>query len=207
MNLAQALAKIHSTGLPVLRLGDVAACLDVSTSNAAAIMLRLARAGHVERIKRGVWVLAGNVDPLVLVPYLTAPFPCYISLHTALYYHGMISQVPEMTYCVSLARTRVYRSPLVDVSVHHIPPGMFFGYEETKDGAVRMAAPEKALVDFLYLGQGKSRLFAALPELSLPASFSRRRARTMTARIRYHRRRAYVQKRLEALFAAADQDE
>jgi len=200
MTLTSALAKLRSAGLPVLRSADVAAYLDVSATNASAIMARLAKYGHVARIKRGLWAFA-DTDPLVIVPHLTAPLPSYISLQSALYYHDMVSQIPEVVFCVSLARTRTYRSPLGPVSVHHIPGSFFFGYEESKHGGVAMASPEKALVDFLYLGPAKSRLFAALPELNLPAGFSKKRVQSMITRIRDRKRRTYVQGRLKELLA------
>ena len=62
-----------------------------------------------------------------------------------------------------------------------------------------LAVPEKALVDVLYLSPAKTRLFAALPELELPRTFSARRARAMVVRIRSPRRRALVRALLEAL--------
>ncbi len=200
MTLAGALEKLRSAGLPVLRSADVAACLEVSPTNASAIMARLSKYGHVLRIKRGLWAFA-DTDPLVTVSYLTAPLPSYVSLHSALYYHDMVSQIPEVVFCVSLARTRVYSSPLGTVSVHHIPGSFFFGYETSREGRFGMASREKALVDFLYLGPTKSRLFAALPELTLPADFSKKRMQSIITKIPHIKRRAYVRCRAEKLLA------
>lgn len=194
MTLAGALKQLRSAGLPVLRTADAAAWLKTNPGNASAIMARLGRHGHVVRIKRGLWAFT-DTDPLLTIPYLTAPFPSYVSLQSALYYHGMVSQIPETIYCVSLARTRQYTSSLAAVSIHHIPGSLFFGYESDEAGKVEMASPEKTLVDFLYLGPARSRLFAALPELTLPATFSQKRLNTMIARIQNPRKRAYVQNR------------
>ncbi|HOU59507.1 MAG TPA: hypothetical protein PLS59_08685, partial [Kiritimatiellia bacterium] len=58
MTLAGALERLHAFGLPVLRTADVTAHLDVNPANASQIMLRLARHGYVQRIKRGLWSLA-----------------------------------------------------------------------------------------------------------------------------------------------------
>ena len=153
MTLSEALSKLRSPGLPVLRSADVAAYLSTSPTNSSAIMARLAKHGHVVRIKRGLWAFA-EIDPLVTVPYLTAPLPSYVSLQSALYYHGMTSQIPELVFCVSLARARSYTSALGTVSVHHIPGCFFFGYADSGREGVAMASPEKALLDFLYLGRG-----------------------------------------------------
>lgn len=54
--------------------------------------------------------------------YLTGPFPSYVSPQTALFYHEMISQIPHIIYAVSLARTRQYKTPLGNVSIHHLQP-------------------------------------------------------------------------------------
>jgi predicted transcriptional regulator of viral defense system len=200
MTLAGALEKLHALGPPVFRSMDAAAVLATTAANASTILARLGRHGHVVRIKRGLWALPGT-DPLAVVPHLTAPLPGYVSLQSALYAHGMISQIPDVVFCVSLARTRRYRSALGTVSIHHLPAEMFFGYEASRDGSFSIATPEKALLDFLYLGPAKSRLFAALPELELPTAFSRQRLAAMISRIPDRKRRSYVQSRVEKLLA------
>lgn len=200
MTLVGAWEGLRSLGLPVFRSTDAALQLAVRPANASQILARLARHGHVVRIKRGLWALTGT-DPLILVPHLTAPLPAYVSLQSALYLHGMISQIPDVVYCVSPARTRRYRFPAGTVSVHHVPPHFFCGYGTRPDGSVAIASPEKALADFLYLGPAKSRLFSALPELSFPAGFSRKRLAAWVARIPDRKRRTYVQTRLGEMTA------
>ena len=115
----------------------------------------------------------------------------------------MIEQVPAVTYAVSLARTRRFTTPLGTVSVHHVDPDFFFGFEHAGSSGGRLATPEKALVDFLYLAPARSRLFRALPELELPTRFSPRRARAIVARIGSARRRTMVARALDAIVRAA----
>ena len=57
-----------------------------------------------------------------------------MSLQSALYLHGMISQVPTVTYAVSLARTRRFVTTLGTVSVHHVQPPFFFGFQDVGHG-------------------------------------------------------------------------
>jgi predicted transcriptional regulator of viral defense system len=203
VTLVEALARLKEFELPALRTADLAAALGLRAAHASTILARLAHHGHVVRLKRGLWALAGKANPFALVAHLTAPLPSYLSLQTALYHRGMISQVPQVIYAVSLARTRRYATPLGVISVHHVPPQMLFGFDEIGDPAVRMAQAEKALVDFLYLSPGRSRLFSALPELELPRGFSVRRARAMLAKIPDPRRRALVTRRLDAVLEEA----
>ena len=151
------------------------------------------------RLKQGLWALADDIEPVKIPEYLTAPFPSYISLQSALYYHGMISRIPECIYAVSLARTRTYKTSITTVSIHHVQAEFFFGYEVDEKTAVKMATPEKALLDICYLKPAKTRLFTVLPELDLPDTFNVRKARQMIARIKMPRRKM-VEKCFEDFF-------
>jgi predicted transcriptional regulator of viral defense system len=199
MTLLEALRAIAAMDAPVFTTRDAAARLRVPNGHASVSLARLAAAGQLIRLRRGTWALPNCVDPLALPEYLTSPFPAYVSLQSALYLHGMISQVPSMTYAVSLARTRQFRTPLGTVSLHHVQPGFFFGYEDAGRGSGRLATPEKALVDFLYLTPARSRLFRALPELEWPTRFRVRAARAIVTRITSSRRRTLVARKLEEL--------
>ena len=199
MTLLEALAAIAAMDAPVFTTREVAARLRVPNGHASVSLARLAAAGQVIRLRRGIWALPNRVDPLALPEYLTGPFPAYVSLQSALYLHGMISQVPSMTYAVSLARTRRFRTPLGTVSVHHVQPAFFFGYEDAGRAGGRLATPEKALVDFLYLTPARSQLFRALPELEWPTRFRVSAARAIVRRIEPSRRRTLVARKLEAL--------
>jgi predicted transcriptional regulator of viral defense system len=203
MRLIDALTTLTAMQAPVFDTGDAAARLGVNTAHASTVLARLAAAKHLVRLRRGVWAFRDRVDALALPEYLTSPFPSYVSLQSALYRHGMIEQVPAVTYAVSLARTRRFTTPLGTVSIHHVDPGFFFGFENVGTSSGRLATPEKALVDFLYLAPAKSRLFRALPELELPARFSPRRARAVVARIGSAKRRAMVSRALEGIVRRA----
>jgi len=199
MTLIDALSLLARMQEPVFETGDAAAGLGLTAPHASAVLARLARAGHVVRLRRGVWAFPQRVDPLSLPGRLTAPLPSYVSLHSALYLHGLISQVPAVTYAVSLARTRRFDTPLGVVSIHHFAPSFFFGFEAHGTQGVLIASPEKALVDFLYLLPARSQLFRALPEIEIPRRFKVRLARGMTARIASTRRRAMVTRALDSI--------
>jgi predicted transcriptional regulator of viral defense system len=199
VRLIGALATLAAMPAAVFDTADAAAALDINTAHASTVLARLTATHHIVRLRRGVWAFRDRVDPLALPEYLTSPSPSYVSLQSALYLHGMIDQVPAVTYAVSLARTRRYTTPLGTVSIHHVAPDFFFGFEHAGTSGGRLATPEKALIDVLYLAPAKSRLFRALPELELPARFSPRRARAMVARIGSDRRRAMVSRALDAI--------
>jgi predicted transcriptional regulator of viral defense system len=185
-------------GKPVFTTGDAALHLGMTRSAASRALSRVAGAGLALSVRRGLWSLETQIDPLRLPEYLTAPFPAYVSLQTALQLHGMISQVPRVTYVASLAPTRRIRTRIADYSVHRLAP-TFLGGFVTTPGGVRLASPEKALLDTLYLAPARSRLFATLPEVEIPRSFDREAARRWGKRIAPGPRRDAVQARLDAL--------
>lgn len=200
MTLLAALSTIASMDAGVFTTSDAAACLHVPNGHASVMLARLAAAGQLIRLRRGVWALPNRVDPLALPEHLTSPFPAYVSLQSALYLHGMISQMPATIYAVSLARTRRFTTPLGTVSVHHVQPAFFFGFKDAGRAGGRLATPEKALIDFLYLTPARSKLFRALPELEWPTGFGVRAARAMVKRIAPVSRRTLVSRALERLW-------
>lgn len=180
---------------------DAGACLNINNAHASKLLARLASAGHLVHLSRGLWAFRDRVVPLALPEYLTAPFPSYVSLQSALYYHDMISQIPAITYAVSIGRTRRYETNLGTVSIHHIHPSFFFGFEPIGRSVSKIATPEKALIDFFYLSPAKSNLFRALPELELPKTFSTKKARKVISRIKSERRKNLVKKLFEELLS------
>jgi len=192
MRLVDALSLLLRLDQPVVETGDAAVILGVEKAHASKMMARLAEAGHLVALRRGVWAFPGRLDSLAVPERLTAPQPAYVSLQSALYHHGMISQIPSSIYAVSLARTRRFVTPLGVVSVHHIAPEFFFGFETLGEKGIRMARPEKALLDVFYLAPARTRLFCTLPEVEKPAGFDIREAHRMIAKIPFSARRNMV---------------
>ena len=199
MTLLEAHRKIRELRQAIVKTTDVAARLQIRRNHAAKVLARLADHGVAIRLCRGQWAIAEQIDRLEIPGRLTAPSPSYVSLQTALFYHGLISQIPEVTYAVTTGKTRRYETPLGAISIHHLEPEFFFGFESRGEKWIKMATPEKALLDFLYLSQARSRLFTLLPEVELPKSFSVKAARDMISRIPFAARRTRVRDRFEEL--------
>jgi hypothetical protein len=94
---------------------------------------------------------------------------------------------------------RIFKTPLGTFSIHHISPSFFFSYETVGKSGIKMATPEKALLDFLYMGPVKSKLFRSLPELELPRKFNIRNVRQMIRRISSPGRRTLVETQFQEL--------
>lgn len=202
MRALEAYRRLRATGVAVLETRDAATLLGLETSHASHMLERLAEADQVVRLKRGLWVFPDRVTPMHLPEYFTAPLPSYVSLQSALFHHGIITQIPQQVYAVSLARTQTWDTPIAKVAIHHVAPSFFFDYEIIENGAIKMATPEKALLDTLYLAPAKSRLFAVLPELDLEDVFNERRARRLLDGIPSARVRNTLLRRMEALLSS-----
>ena len=171
MNAREALACLRRLGVAAIDTADAAAALGLSTAAASQTLARLARAGLVSSVRHGSWWLDGEIDPLRLPEVLTAPLPSYVSLHTALHRRGLIEQIPEVVYAVSLARSQRVETSVGSFSIHHLAPEVFGGFEELESGA-KIATPERALFDFAYLSSGRApvhRAAGARVTASLPA--------------------------------------
>jgi predicted transcriptional regulator of viral defense system len=199
MTQVEALARLEGLDQPLFETRDLAALLKVERSNATQIATRLARTGLVVKLARGKWALKDRANRFAIAEHLTSPFPSYISLQSALYHHGMISQIPAVTYAVSLARPRRYETPLGAFSIHHVESHFFFGYETDETGSAKVAVPEKALIDVFYFRPTRTRLFVDLPEVEFPKTFDWNLAGHMARKIRGRSRRALVEQALSSI--------
>jgi len=202
VNARDAIARLQGLGVAAVTTADASAVLGLAVDAASHTLQRLALSGLLTRIRKGIWALGREPDRRVLLEYITAPFPAYLSLQTALYQHGLVEQVPEVVYAVSLARGGRVRTPVGTYSIHHVQPEFFGGFEVAASGA-KLATAEKALIDLLYLSPARSWLFAALPEVELPRTFRRSVARSWARKVPSARVRAMVESKLEAVLQSA----
>jgi predicted transcriptional regulator of viral defense system len=197
MNAREALGRLRSLRVPAATTSDTAAVLGLSVQAASHTLRRLASSGLVTSVRRGLWAFADQPDPLALAEYVTSPYPSYVSLQTALYRRAMITQIPSSIYLASLARSDLVETGVGTYSVHHLQPQLFGGFEHDPRTGTKVALPEKALFDFLYLSPTRSRLFAALPELELPRGFRKGDVHAWVDRIPSPRSRTIVARKLD----------
>jgi len=200
MRLLEAFEVFEKLKASVFSTNDAAALLSMSRASASQLLLRLAASGHLAKLKRGLWGLKAKLEPFLIPSYLTSPFPSYISLQSALYHHGMISQIPTVLYAISLGRTRQYQTSVVDVSIHHVDVNFFHDYVTDNQSGIKIATPEKALLDFFYLSDTQTNLFSSLPEIELPPNFQKTRALRLIKTIPSLKKRTLVLKRFKEKF-------
>jgi predicted transcriptional regulator of viral defense system len=199
MTAVEVLGLLKKFDVPLIETRDVAEILRISKDSAAKYLEGLRHRNFVEKISRGKWIVKdAKFDPLQVAEFITAPRETYISLHTALFYHGMIEQIPSRTYAVTIDRSKVVVTPLGTFSFHHCNPEFFVGYNFIKP-YLKLATPEKALVDYFYFGPSKTRQFSKLPELEIPKTFSWKKARDFCQMIPSIRTRTLVKMKINDL--------
>jgi predicted transcriptional regulator of viral defense system len=192
--------------VPVLTTAEAAAALQTSGSAASRGLRTLEAQGLVRRLRHGLWILTDqSLDPRAIVAELTRPFPAYISFQSALAARGAIDQIPREISVASLAKPRRIETRLATYVIHRLPPALFGGFEES--GGVALATVEKALFDYFYVASASGRTRSRLPELDLPASFSRKQLNSWLARIRSERLRTRVRAAIERALKHAEYED
>jgi predicted transcriptional regulator of viral defense system len=201
MKTTDAYADLLAMGQPVVTNREAAARWRTSSRTTGQRLRALEDAGLVRHLRRGLWALDMNLDPFVLAPYLTAPYPAYVSLWSALSHHGMIEQIPRQISISSLDRAQRVTTSVGVYDIHHLAPGLFGGFSVREESGY-LANPEKALFDTVYVRAAGSRR-AFFPELSLPAGFSEPHLREWIDRIVGPRLKTIVSRQIrEALKGA-----
>jgi hypothetical protein len=148
-------------------LMELARWVGGSSNRRFALLKRALKSGEVIRIHRGLYHLGSKYlrqkpDPLVFAQRIYGP--SYISLETALSYHGWI---PEAVYAItstSIDRSREFDTPIGHFSFTRIPQKVFYMEVDRVEKGGRsknepdfyfgetflMASPLKALADYVY---------------------------------------------------------
>ena len=120
---------------------------------------RLSRAvskGYLIRVKRGLYCLSERMSLKIPHPFELAQLiygPSYISLESALSYHGFIPEAVHAITSATTKRNKEFKNPLGQFVYHRLPIDNFFmGVRLIKENKHQffMASPWKALLDYIY---------------------------------------------------------
>ena len=120
------------------------------------LLKRAVASREVWRVHRGLYCLSdrykyGKVDPLELAQRIHGP--SYVSLETALSYHGWIPEAVHAITSAALGRSRTFDTPVGLFSFTRVPQRRFLaGARRVSEegGAFFLATPLKALADLVY---------------------------------------------------------
>jgi predicted transcriptional regulator of viral defense system len=135
-----------------------AACwVDNEGARLDALLKRCVSAKEIVRICRGLFCLSTQYTRRQIHPFELSQRiygPSYISLESALSYHGWIPEAVYSVTGVSLKRSRDVETPLGFFSYTRIPQNILFaGVRRQKladGGTFLVAEPLKALADYVY---------------------------------------------------------
>lgn len=204
MRLTDAYGDLRRMDRPVLTTEEAAMRWRASRRTTNHRLKALEESGLVRRLRPGLWTLDPDIRPFAVAPYLTAPYPAYVSFWSALAHHGLIEQIPRQISVASLSHARTVETTIGSYVVHQLAPELFGGYSGTdRDGYV--AAAEKAIFDIVYVraaAGGK----AFFTELYPPRDFDRREIKRWIDRIGSARLRTMVSRRTREALRKAESE-
>ena len=139
---------------------DVSALFPESENARYALVKRAIANGEVIHIRRGMYCLAPKYQKKSVNLYALAHHiygPSYISLESALSWHGWIPEAVYTLTSVSFGKSKEFDTPLGLFSYNRVPQKVFFaGIERLTDKTgdiFFMATPLKALSDYVYVNK------------------------------------------------------
>jgi predicted transcriptional regulator of viral defense system len=137
----------------LLRTDELARKYKIVPVAVTQALSRQEQRGLVEHISSKIYFnwLATDATPRELVNVLREQ--AYLSLGSALREYGIGTQSPQVLTCVTTERPREFNAKTIRISYRGISPQLYWGYREkqTRYGGYRIAEPEKALLDWIYL--------------------------------------------------------
>ena len=123
-------------------------------------MSRWVAAGKLIQLRRGLYALAPawrKVEPHPFVVANALRRGSYVSLHSALAFHGLIPEYVPVVTSVGPGRPQTVRNALGSFQFNHLASRQSFGYTSVEVAARQfafVASAEKALLDLVYLTDG-----------------------------------------------------
>jgi hypothetical protein len=157
MNMASLLAIVGDQ--PVFETGFLLAG-DVDPADVRRQLSRWVAGGQIVQLRRGLYALAPPYRKTEPHPYLVANRlvrGSYVSLQSALAYHGLIPEHVPVTTSVTTGRPQNRENAFGAFEYHHCPPERLAGYVVEPLGGGQealVATPAKALADLIRLVPG-----------------------------------------------------
>ncbi|MCD6589417.1 MAG: hypothetical protein J7K88_12785 [Candidatus Fermentibacteraceae bacterium] len=112
------------------------------------------------QLRRGLYAVSPDYSgqtPDLFIAANTIKTASYVSCQTALAWHGVIPDISNAVTSVTSGRSCTVSNALGTFIYRHVKPELLWGYESAKTPSTdvaRIAVPEKALLDLVYLEPG-----------------------------------------------------
>jgi len=137
---------------------DLAVLFPGSEDRRYGLVKRALASGEIIRIRRGLYCLAPKYQKKSVNLYALAQHvhgPSYVSLESALSWHGWIPEAVHAVTSVSFKKSREFKTPLGVFSYDRVPQRVFYSEVErladASGNVFLMARPLKALADYVYV--------------------------------------------------------
>jgi predicted transcriptional regulator of viral defense system len=118
-------------------------------------LLNWQKKGYIIRIRNNWYSVTGRITMEAHLYWVANKIyrPSYVSLETALAYYGWIPEAVFTVTSISTRKTQTFDTPVGHFRYSSVKPALFFGYRllNTEGYGAKIAEPEKALLDYLYL--------------------------------------------------------
>lgn len=120
------------------------------------------KAGYIIKIRNGYYCFSDLEKSEGLLYYFANQLykPSYISLVSAMSYYNLIPEAVFNITSVGTLKTNLFDTPYGRFEYKNIKPSLFFGYKliPTSNFTLKIAEPEKMILDYCYLIKPKSKL-------------------------------------------------
>ncbi|MEN6428737.1 MAG: type IV toxin-antitoxin system AbiEi family antitoxin domain-containing protein [Phycisphaerales bacterium] len=137
---------------------DLAVLFPGSEDRRYGLVKRALASGEIIRIRRGLYCLAPKYQKKSMNLYALAQHvhgPSYVSLESALSWHGWIPEAVHAVTSVSFKKSKEFKTPLGIFSYDRVPQQVFYSEVErladASGNVLLMARPLKALADYVYV--------------------------------------------------------
>jgi len=140
--------KLSSSNLSLFTISDFKKLFAIQQDNTAyKIVERLTKKEILKKLTKNRYLFnLLPADDFQIANFLY--YSSYISLESALCFHGILAQFPYQITSITCRKTKSIKAINKEFAYFHIQESLFFGYE--KKESFLIASPEKALIDYLY---------------------------------------------------------
>jgi predicted transcriptional regulator of viral defense system len=135
---------------------------------------KLTRNGWLIRVKRGLYAISdlSNRGFLSLSPYVVSHLlvnDSYVSFESALAYHGMFDQLTSKSISIARKQYKSVKVQTVEYAFVKVLAKWYFGWQDMSidNIVIRIATPEKALIDMIQFHKSKYTIDLVVEKLVL----------------------------------------